>query len=159
MAAFSALATSRIFSTKLKFLTHSGKGQNRHQDNGDCLERFSSFSLFSWFIVCTLRNLAGSQLDRAVVDGIETLAQMSGGLDKKGTWHIGAKVFLKLDAIGYICGMLAGRLQFWSVHHWIKILRQDASMSEIETNDVTSASQRHIEISQDRFWLLKLIPT
>ena len=96
-----------------------------------------------------MRNLAGSQLDRAVVDGIETLAQMSGGLDKKGTWHIGAKVFLKLD--GYICGMLGGRLQFLSVHHWIKILRQDASMSEIKTNDVTSASQRHIEISQDRF--------
>ena len=46
-----------------------------------------------------MRNLAGSQLDRAVVDGIETLAQMSGGLDKKGTWHIGAKVFLKWDAL------------------------------------------------------------
>ena len=49
---------------------------------------------------------AGSQLDRAVVDGIETLAQMSGGLDKKGTWHIGAKVFLKLDAPGWVCGVL-----------------------------------------------------
>ena len=118
---YSALATSRIFSTKLKFLAHSGKGQNRHQDNGDCLERFSSFSLFSWFIVCTLRNLAGSQLDRAVVDGIETLAQMSGGLDKKETLHSGSKVFLNLDAPGYICGMLGGRLQFLSVHHWIKI--------------------------------------
>ena len=49
---------------------------------------------------------AGSQLDRAVVDGIETLAQMSGGLDKKGTWHIGAKVSLKLDAPGCVCGVL-----------------------------------------------------
>ena len=37
---------------------------------------------------------AGSQLDRAVVDGIETLAQMSGGLDKKGTMaHWGQSLF------------------------------------------------------------------
>ena len=53
---------------------------------------------------------AGSQLDRAVVDGIETLAQMSGGLDKKGTWHIGAKIFLKLDAPGIRLWCAKGQL-------------------------------------------------
>ena len=45
-------------------------------------------------VCCTLRNLTGSQLDRAVVDGIEILAQMSGGLDKKGTMaHWGQSLF------------------------------------------------------------------